>query len=187
MGIGVLLDVGFVMARPFQSMILAICSPSWARSSSSRWRGAGHDGAGGVGGNDRRCRRPHGAVHLADAGQGPVRADHRGGYLYLGLTYGGYPYLIKLLIPEAAAGMPMPVGENPQDHLQKLVFAVVACVLLSLLFPVAAPLFLSLFIGVVVRESGLTNFRTCAPNTVLYGSTFFLALLLGVLCEANTS
>jgi Na+-transporting methylmalonyl-CoA/oxaloacetate decarboxylase beta subunit len=39
---------------------------------------------------------------------------------------------------------------------------------------------------VVVRESDLPNFYELFSNTVLYGSTFFLGLLLGVLCEANT-
>ena len=69
---------------------------------------------------------------------------------------------------------------------EKMMFAVVACVLLSLLFPVAAPLFLSLFIGVVIRESGLTQFREVFSGPVLYGATFFLGLVLGVLCEAST-
>jgi Na+-transporting methylmalonyl-CoA/oxaloacetate decarboxylase beta subunit len=36
------------------------------------------------------------------------------------------------------------------------------------------------------RESDLPNFYELFSNTVLYGSTFFLGLLLGVLCEANT-
>ena len=30
-------------------------------------------------------------------------------YLYLGLTYGGYPYLIRLLVPRRLRGLPMPV------------------------------------------------------------------------------
>jgi oxaloacetate decarboxylase beta subunit len=53
------------------------------------------------------------------------------------------------------------------------------------LFPVAAPLFLSLFLGIVIRESGLTHFFELFSETVLYGATFFLGLLLGVLCEAR--
>ena len=63
---------------------------------------------------------------------------------------------------------------------------VVACTLLCLLFPVAAPLFFSLFVGVAVRESGLENFSNLLSETFLYGATFFLGLTLGVLCEANT-
>jgi Na+-transporting methylmalonyl-CoA/oxaloacetate decarboxylase beta subunit len=36
------------------------------------------------------------------------------GYLYLGLTYGGYPYLIKLLIPERLRGIRMPIDRGPK-------------------------------------------------------------------------
>ena len=108
-------------------------------------------------------------------------------YLYLGLTYGGYPYLIKLLIPAKLRALPMPVEKTRTiTSNEKLIFAVIACILLSLLFPVASPLLLSLFVGVVIRESDLPNFYELFSNTVLYGSTFFLGLLLGVLCEANT-
>jgi oxaloacetate decarboxylase beta subunit len=109
------------------------------------------------------------------------------GYLYLGLCYGGYPYLIKLLVPKSIRGMRMPVERaRPISSTEKLVFAVVTCVALCLLFPVAAPLLLSVFLGVVIRESGLTHFYDLFSNTVLYGATFFLGLLLGVLCEAKT-
>lgn len=34
-----------------------------------------------------------------------VPAHHGYGHLYLGLTYGGYPYLAKWLIPEKLRGM----------------------------------------------------------------------------------
>jgi len=109
------------------------------------------------------------------------------GYLYLGLTYGGYPYLIKFLIPERLRGIPMQVGAYKQiTSGQKLVFAVVTCTLLSLLFPVAAPLFLSVFVGVAIRESGLVDFQELLGGPILYGATFFLGLTLGILCEANT-
>ena len=73
-----------------------------------------------------------------------------------------------------------------QQTFTKMIFAVLTCVLLSLLFPVAAPLFLALFLGVIVRESGLNYFYDLFSNQILYGSTFFLGLVLGVLCEANT-
>ncbi len=69
---------------------------------------------------------------------------------------------------------------------QKLIFAAVACTLLCLLFPVAAPLFFSLFVGVAVRESGLENVTNLIGETFLYGATFFFGLTLGVLCEGST-
>jgi Na+-transporting methylmalonyl-CoA/oxaloacetate decarboxylase beta subunit len=66
----------------------------------------------------------------------------------------------------------MPMPERPPLRItsdQKLAFAVVACTLLCLLFPVAAPLFLSLFVGVAVREAGLK--RTSARCSAKPSST----------------
>ena len=108
-------------------------------------------------------------------------------YLYLSLTYAGYPYLVRLLIPKHLRGIKMDMKAAPNvNPVQKITFAVVTCVLLCLLFPVAAPLFLSFFLGVVVRESGVKQYVEFLSGTVLYGSTFFLGLMLGVLFEANT-
>lgn len=188
MGIGVLLDVGFVMARPFQSMILALFAE------------LGTVLVFPIGVALGMTEREAASVALIGGADGPmvlftsmVLAKHLFvpitvvGYLYLGLTYGGYPYLIKLLIPKRLRGIPMPVDDAPKiTSGQKLVFAVAICTLLCLLFPVAAPLFLSLFVGVAVRESGLVNFQNLIGETFLYGATFFLGLTLGILCEAST-
>ena len=37
-----------------------------------------------------------------------------------------------------------------------------------------------------MRESGLVNFQNLIGETFLYGATFFLGLILGILCEAST-
>ncbi len=188
MGIGVLLDVGFVMARPFQSMILALFAE------------LGTVLVFPIGVAIGMTEREAASVAMIGGADGPmvlftslVLAKHLFvpitvvGYLYLGLTYGGYPYLIKLLIPKRLRAIPMPVDDVGKiTSAQKLVFAVVICTLLCLLFPVAAPLFLSLFVGVAVRESGLVNFQNLLGETFLYGATFFLGLTLGILCEAST-
>ena len=188
MGIGVLLDVGFVMARPFQSMILALFAelgtvlvfPIGVMLGMTEREAASVAMIGGADGPMVLFT----SLMLAKDLFVPITVV---GYLYLGLTYGGYPYLIKLLIPKRLRGIPMPVGDVRKiTSSQKLVFAVVICTLLCLLFPVAAPLFLSLFVGVAVRESGLVNFQNLLSETFLYGATFFLALTLGVLCEAST-
>jgi Na+-transporting methylmalonyl-CoA/oxaloacetate decarboxylase beta subunit len=188
MGIGTLLDVGFVMARPFQSMIIALFAelgtvfvfPLAVALGLNPGQAAAVATIGGADGPMVLFT----SLQLARDLFVPITVV---AYLYLGLTYGGYPYLIKLLIPANLRALPMPVEKTrPITSNEKLVFAVIACVLLSLLFPVASPLFLSLFIGVVVRESELTYFFDLFSNTVLYGSTFFLGLLLGVLCEAGT-
>jgi len=188
MGIGSLLDVGFVMARPFQSMFIALFAelgtvfvyPIAVALGLTAGQAASVATIGGADGPMVLFT----SLQLARDLFVPITVV---AYLYLGLTYGGYPYLIKLMIPERLRNLPMPMEKTrPITSNEKLVFAVIACVLLSLLFPVASPLFLSLFIGVVVRESELTYFFELFSNTVLYSATFFLGLLLGVLCEAGT-
>jgi oxaloacetate decarboxylase beta subunit len=109
-------------------------------------------------------------------------------YLYLSLTYGGYPFLVRLFIPKHLRGIKMEkhIKKSNITSKEKLIFSVIACTLLCLLFPVAAPLFLSFFLGVAIRESGLNKYASLIESVFLYGSTFFLGLMLGVLCEAST-
>ena len=188
MGIGVLLDVGYVMARPFQSMFIALFAelgtiavfPIAVALGLTEQEAAAVATIGGADGPMVLFTSLILAKHLFV----PITVV---GYLYLGLTYGGYPYLIKWLIPKKLQGIDMSDDPSPIiSRAQKLIFAVVACTLLCLLFPVAAPLFFSLFVGVAVRESGLENFSNLIGETFLYGATFFLGLTLGVLCEAST-
>ncbi|HNC50862.1 MAG TPA: sodium ion-translocating decarboxylase subunit beta [Accumulibacter sp.] len=188
MGIGVLLDVGYVMARPFQSMFIALFAELGTI--------AVFPIAVALGLSEREAA----AVATIGGADGPmvlftslVLAKHLFvpitvvGYLYLGLTYGAYPYLIKWLVPEHIRGINMVADRGSKiSRSQKLIFAVVACTLLCLLFPVAAPLFFSLFVGVAVRESGIDSFTKLLGDVFLYAATFFLGLTLGVLCEANT-
>ena len=188
MGIGVLLDVGYVMARPFQSMFIALFAelgtiavfPIAVALGLTEHEAAAVATIGGADGPMVLFTSLILAKHLFV----PITVV---GYLYLGLTYGGYPYLIKWLIPKKLQGIDMSDDPSPTiNRSQKLIFAVVACTLLCLLFPVAAPLFFSLFVGVAVRESGLEDFSNLIGSTFLYGATFFLGLTLGVLCEAST-
>jgi len=51
---------------------------------------------------------------------------------------------------------------------------------------VASPLFMGFFLGIIIRESGVKPFIEFIGGPVLYGATFFLGLLLGVLFEAST-
>jgi carboxybiotin decarboxylase len=188
MGIGVLLDVGFVLARPFLSMFLALCAELGtvatfpiAVAMGLNYREAASIAM--VGGADGPMVL-FTSLTLAKELFVPITVV---AYLYLGLTYGGYPYLIRLLVPAKLRGLkmpPKPIGRITSD--EKLTFAVVACTVLCLLFPSAAPLFLSLFVGVAVREAGLNYFVAFIDGPILYGSTLFLGLLLGVLCEAST-
>ncbi|MCB1860472.1 MAG: sodium ion-translocating decarboxylase subunit beta [Gammaproteobacteria bacterium] len=188
MGIGVLLDVGFVMARPFTSMFIALCAEigTVITLPLAVWMGLSISDAAAtatIGGADGPMIL-FTALILSEKLFVPITVV---AYLYLGLTYGGYPWLIKLMVPRHIRGMKMPV-EKIRDisSTEKLVFAVIANLILCLLFPVAAPLFFSLFIGVVIRESGMVKFAETFSGPVLYGATFFLGLLLGILCEAST-
>ncbi len=188
MGIGTLLDVGYMMARPFQSVFIALCAelgtvavfPLAHAFGLSLGESAAVATIGGADGPMILFT----SLVLAQELFVPITVV---AYLYLGLTYGGYPYMIKLLVPRHIRGMKMPPEEVRQvSSTAKISFCVVCCVVLCLLFPVAAPLFLSLFVGVIVRESGLTKYAEIFAGPVLYGATFFLGLLLGILCSAET-
>lgn len=191
MGIGSLLDVGFVMKRPFTSMIIALfaelgtivtlplamaINPSYTLGEAAA--------IATVGGADGPMVL-FAALKLAPDFFVPITVV---AYLYLGLAYGGFPYLCKLLIPAKLRAIQMPADKDTREISsgQKLTFAVVCCVVLSLLFPVAAPLIFSLFLGIAVRESGIKAYQDLLSGTILYAATFVLGFLLGVLCEANT-
>ena len=107
-------------------------------------------------------------------------------YLYLSLTYAGYPYLIKLLVPKKYRGIDVEVYPPEVSQKAKFIFTIVICTLLCFLLPVAAPLIMSFFLGVAIKEAGIVPYQELLEGTVLYASTLFLGLLLGVLCEAST-
>jgi carboxybiotin decarboxylase len=188
MGIGVLCDIGYVLASPFSSMFIAI------------WAELGTILTFPIAIAMGLTAKEAAAIAMVGGADGPmvlftslILAKHLFvpigivAYLYLSLTYGLYPYLIKLLVPERLRGIKVDLSHIPKiSHGQKIAFAVITCTVLCLLFPVAGPLFMSFFLGVVVREANIVPYKTFIETTVLYGSTFFLGLILGVLCEANT-
>lgn len=188
MGIGVLLDVGYIIARPIESMFLALCAELGtiltfpiAVSMGLSYQDAASISM--VGGADGPMVLYTSLILSKDLFV-PISVV---AYLYLGLTYGGYPYLIRLLIPKELRGIAMPSRPTPQVSAgKKLLFAVVTCAALCLLFPVASPLFFSLFLGVGVREAGMEKFTEFLSGPLLYGSTLILGLMLGALCEAST-
>jgi sodium ion-translocating decarboxylase beta subunit len=104
------------------------------------------------------------------------------GYVYLSLSYAGYPFLVKLMIPKRLRGIAMDPRAIPKiPPAEKLAFAVAALLVLSLLFPVAAPLFTSFFLGVAIKELKVTRFQEFLQGPLLFGSTFLLGLVLGTL------
>lgn len=107
-------------------------------------------------------------------------------YLYLSLTYGGYPYLIRLMVPKKYRGIDVEVYPPEVSQKTKFIFVVVVCGILCLLLPMAAPLIMSFFIGVAVKEAEIEPYQELLEKGITYFSTFFLGLTLGTLCEAST-
>ena len=189
-GIGSLLDVGFVMARPYQSMFIAICAEFGTLVTlpiAMLFKGMTLGEAASialVGGADGPMVL-FGSLKMAPDLYVPITVV---AYLYLALADGGIPYLIRFLVPKRLRMIEMPQEKKRREFTssEKLIFSVIACVLLSFLFPVASPLFFSLFLGIAIRESGLEKFRFFVSEIILYGSTLTLGILLGVLCDAKT-
>lgn len=188
MGIGSLLDVGFLLQKPFVSIFLALCAelgtflvlPLANAFGLTLQESASIAMVGGADGPMVLFTSLALAKHLFV----PITVV---AYLYLGLTYGGYPYLVKLMVPKRLRAIKMTSDKKPKNYAPKvkLAFSVILCALLSFLFPVASPLFFSLFLGIAVRESGMKHIYDFVSGPLLYGSTFMLGLLLGVLCDAR--
>lgn len=107
-------------------------------------------------------------------------------YLYLSLTYGGYPFIIKALIPKKYRGIDMYVEVPEVSRKSKFIFIVVVNFMLCLLLPVASPLIFSFFIGMAVKEAEINRYTELLEEGLSYFATFFLGVTLGVLCEAST-
>lgn len=107
-------------------------------------------------------------------------------YIYLSIIYAGYPLLIKALIPRRMRAVNMSAFMvNKVTAGEKLAFSVITGTVLCLLFPVAAPLFVSFFLGIAIKESGLSRFIRVSDNVILSGSTLFLGFTLGCLLSTN--
>jgi carboxybiotin decarboxylase len=188
MGIGAMIDIGYILHRPFSSMFLALFAElgTFLTVPIAMWMGLNLKDAASiamVGGADGPMVL-FTSLSLSKDLFVPITVV---AYLYLGLTYGGYPYLIRLMVPRKYRGIKMEREKKPKNVSSgvKLGVAVILCVILCLLFPVASPLFFSLFVGIAIRESGLTHILNFIEGPLLYGSTFLLGILLGILCEAH--
>jgi oxaloacetate decarboxylase beta subunit len=188
MGVGVISDVGNVLRFPFTSMLIAMCAElgTIVTFPIARAMGftAGEAAAIAVVGTADGPMVLFTSLILAKELFVPITII---AYLYLSLCYGGYPFLIRLLIPKDLRGIVVKSSKKTNiSSKEKIVFDVVACTLLCLLFPMAAPLFVSFFLGNAIKESGVLKYIQLLEDVFLYTATFFLGLLLGVLCEAST-
>jgi oxaloacetate decarboxylase beta subunit len=188
MGIGVITDISFLLAYPFTSMLIAMCAelgtvltfPIATAFGLSLGEAAAVSVIGGADGP----MVLYTSLMLAKNLFVPITIV---AYLYLSLTYGGYPFLVRLFVPKRFRAQPV-VSKKDYNvtSMQKLIFAIVANAVLCLLFPVAAPLFVSFFVGIGIRESGISKYTQLIENVFLYGATFFLGFMLGTLCDAST-
>jgi sodium ion-translocating decarboxylase beta subunit len=183
MGIGVITPLDYLIARPLTSMLIAAASelgsiltfPLAVAFGFSYKEAASIAIVGGADGPMVLFTSLELAKHLFV----PISVV---AYVYLSVTYAIYPYMIKLLIPKRMQGIKMDLRSIPKvSSRQKLTFAVLAAAVLSVLFPVAAPLFASFFIGVMVKEANLPRYRKFLDEVVLTGSSFFLGFVLGAL------
>jgi sodium ion-translocating decarboxylase beta subunit len=187
LGIGVITDIGFMLIYPLRTMFVALCAElgTLLTFPIAVAMGFTYKDAAAIAmvGSADGPMVLYASLILAKDLFVPITIV---AYLYLSLTYAGYPYLVRLMIPKHLRGIKMDPKVIPTVSAgEKIAFAVIVGTLLSLLFPVAAPLFMSFFLGIIIRESGLKPFIEFIGGPVLYGATFFLGLLLGVLCEAS--
>jgi carboxybiotin decarboxylase len=188
MGIGAITDIDCMMAKPTLSMSLAIAAefgtvftfPIAIAMGMNPAQAASISIVGGADGPMVLFT----SLTLAKELFVPIAVI---AYMYLALCYVGYPYMIKLLIPKRMQGVQMDLSSIPKvSKTEKLVFTIVATAVLCLLFPVAAPLFASFFIGVAIKEGNVPKHLEFLSGPLLYGATFFLGFVLGALLTAET-
>jgi carboxybiotin decarboxylase len=188
MGIGAITEINFMMAKPFHSLSLAVAAELgtvFTFPLAIAWGMSPADAASIsiVGGADGPMVLFTSLV-LSPKLFVPIAVI---AYIYLALVYIAYPYIIKLLIPKKIQGTQMDISSIPQiSRTEKIAFVIVATAVLCILFPVAAPLFSSFFIGVIIKEADVKGHLEFLSGALLYGSTFFLGFVLGALLTAET-
>ncbi len=182
MGIGAITDIDILLARPGMSLFLAIFAelgtivtlpiamamgllPNEAASIAL------------VGGADGPMVL-YGSLMMARDLFVPITVV---AYVYLGVCYAGFPFLVRI-IPKRMRQTEMDYRTIPKvSSGAKFTFCIATFTLLCFLFPVAAPLFASFFLGLAIKEAGITRFVEFLSGPLLYGSTLFLGFTLGAL------
>jgi oxaloacetate decarboxylase beta subunit len=182
MGIGAITDIDILLAKPYMSLFLAICAElgTIATLPIAMAMGLLPNEAAAialVGGADGPMVL-YGSIMLARDLFVPITVV---AYVYLGVCYAGYPFLVRI-IPKRLRAIEMDWRTIPQvSPGAKFAFSVITAGFLCLLFPVAAPLFASFFVGLAVKEAGVLRFIEFLSGPLLYGATFFLGFTLGAL------
>ncbi|MBA7602585.1 Carboxybiotin decarboxylase [subsurface metagenome] len=182
MGIGAITDIDILLAKPYMSLFLAVCAELGTILTLPIAMAMGlmpNEAAAIalVGGADGPMVL-YGSIMLARDLFVPITVV---AYVYLGVCYAGYPLLVKI-IPRRLRAVEMDWRSIPRVAPgAKFAFAVITCGFLCLLFPVAAPLFASFFVGLAIKEAGVLRFIEFLSGPLLYGATFFLGFTLGAL------
>ena len=182
MGIGAITDIDILLAKPYMSLFLAVCAELGTILTLPIAMAMGlmpNEAAAIalVGGADGPMVL-YGSIMLARDLFVPITVV---AYVYLGVCYAGYPLLVKI-IPRRLRAVEMDWRTIPQvSSGAKFTFAVITLAFLCVLFPVAAPLFASFFVGLAVKEAGVLRFVEFLSGPLLYGATFFLGFTLGAL------
>lgn len=187
MGIGAITDLDFLIAKPMISMLLAAAAELGTVLTLPLAVAAGFSfkeaaAIALVGGADGPMVL-YGSLMLAKELFVPITVV---AYVYLSVCYALYPFLAKALIPKSMRAIAMNPREIPKvtPH-QKFMFAIVAGAVLCLLFPVAAPLLASFFLGVAIKEANIGRYRRFLDEVLLSGSSMFLGFVLGSLLSAS--
>ncbi len=182
MGIGAITEIDYLIAQPFMSTFLAVFAELGTILTlpiAIAWGLTPKEAAAIslVGGADGPMVI-FGSLMMAKNLFVPITVV---AYVYLSVCYAGYPLMARI-IPKHLRGIEMDWRSVPRASKgAKFGFAVIACGVLCLLFPVAAPLFASFFVGLAVKEAGVTHYIEFLSGPILYGATFFLGFTLGAL------
>jgi sodium ion-translocating decarboxylase beta subunit len=182
MGIGAITDIDILLARPGMSLFLAVFAELGTIATLPIAMGMGlHPNEAAaialVGGADGPMVL-YGSLMMARDLFVPITVV---AYVYLGICYAGFPFLVRI-IPKRMRATEMDFRTIPKVPAgSKFAFCIATFTLLTLLFPVAAPLFASFFLGLAIKEAGITRFVEFLSGPLLYGSTLFLGFTLGAL------
>jgi sodium ion-translocating decarboxylase beta subunit len=182
MGIGAITDIDILLARPGMSLFLAIFAELGTIATLPIAMGMGllpNEAASIalVGGADGPMVL-YGSLMMAKDLFVPITVV---AYVYLGVCYAGFPFLVRI-IPRRMRETEMDWRTIPKVPAgAKFAFCIATFTLLCFLFPVAAPLFASFFLGLAIKEAGITRFVEFLSGPLLYGSTLFLGFTLGAL------
>ena len=182
MGIGAITDIDILLAKPGMSMFLAMFAELGTILTlpiAMAWGMAPNESAAIalVGGADGPMVL-YGSLLMAKDLFVPITVV---AYVYLGICYAGYPFLARI-IPRKMRETEMDWRTIPQvSSGAKFAFCIATFTLLAFLFPVATPLFASFFLGLAIKEAGITRFVEFLSGPLLYGSTLFLGFTLGAL------